>query len=396
MVTNEMIEVCLQPIQEKYIKVSLLQNFFITESGKKVRKHRKVGEVHGNVVGGSINIDANSAIRRTCSIDMTITDNSFLIGEDRKIWLDKWVGIEIGIKHLITGNIIWFDYGVYVINNPSVVYDISEKRLSFSGMDLMSTLDGSRGGQLGIVTKLTSGATTSDAIKTTVNSLGGISLNDIYIEQNNQTLPYDIEKTSTDTVYSILEEIRGLYIDWEFFFDVEGRFIYRKIKNRYATNPLPNYENDIISFNFLKEHELVVDYSHNLLFDNVKNKIKVWGKLKDNGEQVYAELANTNPQSPFNINKDFGEVLYTVVDDKIFDNNQAQIRCQYELYIHNNMNERVSAIAIPLYFLNVNHLIEFNQTEIELEGKYLIDNINFGLEPISTMSINAHKIYEVD
>lgn len=396
MVTNEMMEVCLQPVQEKFIRISLLQNFFVDEGDNKARKFKKIGEIQGNTIGGSINIDANSAVRRTCSIDMVITDSSFLISESSKIWLDKWFRVELGIRSLKTGEIVWFNKGIYAIHNPSVRYSSAEKTLHIEGLDLMCTLDGTLGGDLGIITKIPSEAGISESIKTTVWRLGKISQSQIYIEQNDLEMPYDIEKTPTDTIYSILEELRNLYMDWEVFFDENGRFVYQKIKNRYVANPVPNYDNDIITFNFLEEHDLVVDYNVQYLFDNVKNKIVVWGKLRDDGLQVHYELINNNDNSPFSVNKNLGTIPMSIVDDKIFTEEQARQRCEYELYKHNNMCETVEISCIPLYFLDVNKLIEFNKPEIKLSGKFLIDNITIPLDSAGTASLSAHKVYAVE
>ncbi len=392
MITNEMLEVHLQPIQEKFIKISLLQNYFINENGYQVRKFIKVGEIQGNTIGGSIDINATSTIRRTCSIEMVVTDSSFLISEDSKIWMDKWFRVEIGIKNLKTDKIVWLNKGVFAIHNPSVRYSSAEKTLHIEGLDLMCTLDGTLGGDLGIITKILSEAGISESIKTTVWRLGKISQSQIYIEQNDLIMPYDIEKTPTDTIYSILEELRNLYMDWEVFFDENGRFVYQKIKNRYVANPVPNYDNDIITFNFLEEHDLVVDYNVQYLFDNVKNKIVVWGKLRDDGLQIHYELINNNDNSPFSVNKNLGTIPMSIVDDKIFTEEQARQRCEYELYKHNNMNSRVNISCVPIYFLDVNKLIEFNKPEINLDGKYLIDTISIPLSYDGTMSLSAHKV----
>lgn len=396
MITNEMLEVHLQPIQEKFIKISLLQNFFVNESGHQVRKFKKVGEVQGQTVGGSIEINANSTVRRTCSIDMVITDSSFLVSENSKIFMDKWIRIELGIRSLKTDEIVWFNKGIYAINNPSVRYNSVEKRLHIEGLDLMCTLDGTLGGTLGITTKLPKEAGISDSIKTTVWQLGKISQSQIYIEQNDLEMPYDIEKTPTDTVYSILEELKNLYMSMEIFFDENGRLIYQRIRNRYVANPIPNYENDVVTFRFLEEHDLVTDYNVNYLFDNVKNKITVWGKMRNDGIQVKAELINTDNNSPFSVNKNLGTIPFSITDEKIFNNEQALERARYEMYKYSNMSEQVSVSCTPLYFLDVNTLIEFDKPEIGLEGKYLVDDISIPLDATGRMNLSCHRVYKID
>ncbi|MSU01925.1 DUF5048 domain-containing protein [Tissierella pigra] len=392
MITNEMIEVHLQPVQEKFIRISLLQNFFVKEGDNLVRRFRKIGEIQGNTIGGSINIDANSTVRRTCSIEMVVTDSSFLVSETSKVWIDKWFRVELGVRSLKTDNIVWFNKGIYAINNPSVKFNSSTKTLHIEGLDLMCTIDGTLGGELGAITKIPANVGIPGVLETAIWRLGKISKTQTYIEQNTSPLPYDIEKTPTDTVYSILEEIRDLFMDWEIFFDETGRFIYQKIKNKYVLNPLPNYENDIIAFNFLEEHDLVNDYNLNYDFQNVKNKIIIWGKQLDNGIQIHHELINNNSDSPFNINK-LGEVPKTIVDDNIFTVDQAEQRARYEFYKHNNLCEQVSISMLPLYFLDVNKLIEFNRPEINLNDKYLIDSIHIPLEVDGIMNLTAHRVY---
>lgn len=391
MITNEMMEVCLQPIQEKFVKLDLLQTYFVKENGIDVRRFRKVGEVQGNASGGSLNINATSTMRRTCNLELVVTDSSFLIGEDRKIWMDKWFGLQLGIKSLKTGEIVWFDKGHFAIHNPSIKYDVGSRKLSLEGLDLMSTLDK----QLGYITKLDAETPLADAVKTTVHVLGGISEEDIYIEQNNYVLPYDIEKSPTDTVYSILSEIRDLYMDYEIYFDENGRFIYRRIKNRNVAEPVEGFANEVVTFRFLEEHEVVIDYDYKLLFDNVANHIEVWGKLRDDGLQIHETLINTNPASPFNINTSIGVRPLSIVDDRLFTSEQALTRADYEYYLHNNFNETASINLSPLYFLEVNNLIEFDKPEIGLSGKFLIDSISLPLG-IGTSSISAHKVYEVE
>jgi len=389
-----MYQVHFQPIREIYVRLSLLQNYFTIEDTKKVRKFRKIGEIQGNAIGGDINIDANSTVRRRCSINLAITDSSFLISEDSKIWLDKWFRVEIGIKNLITDKIVWFNKGIYAINSPSVKYSATEKTLSLEGLDLMCTFEGTLGGSLEAVeTKIPVNTPISDAIKTIVTTFGYVSKNNLYVEQNTATIPYEIEVQAGDSVYSLLEKIRDLFMDFEMFFDEDGRFIYQKIKSRFvSTNPSIN---DIISYSFLEENDLAVDYSVDYKFDNVRNKIITYGKLLNNGLQVKYVLENTDVNSPFNVNKPMGVIPFVFKSDDLFTQEQAQQRCEFEFYKHNNMCETVSIGLIPLYFLDVNLMVEFNKPEINLQGKYLIDSISIQLSHDGVMSLSTHKVYEV-
>lgn len=106
-----------------------------------------VGNIEGNVVSGSITIDANADIRRVADVSLVVTDSSFEIGEDRKIWLDKYIQIYVGMVDYAE-NTEWVNMGIYLIDNPTRTYNATTHTLSFSAYDLMSKMTGLRNGQL--------------------------------------------------------------------------------------------------------------------------------------------------------------------------------------------------------------------------------------------------------
>lgn len=105
-------------------------------------------QIEGRVTGGSINIDGNSAVRRTCSLtlvakDVNITD--FYWGVSNKFTL------EIGVKNFINSNypdIIWFKQGLYVIASFNSALTNNNYTISISGKDKMCLLNGDLGGSL--------------------------------------------------------------------------------------------------------------------------------------------------------------------------------------------------------------------------------------------------------
>ena len=74
-----------------------------------------VESIEGRVTGGSINIDGNSALRRTCNLTMVAEEvniNNFYWGLHSKI------KVEIGLKNNIKEDypdIIWFPQGIFLI-----------------------------------------------------------------------------------------------------------------------------------------------------------------------------------------------------------------------------------------------------------------------------------------
>ena len=47
-----------------------------------------IGSIEGQVISGTLTSDANSNIRNTCDIQMVVTDASFNVGIEGKIWTD--------------------------------------------------------------------------------------------------------------------------------------------------------------------------------------------------------------------------------------------------------------------------------------------------------------------
>ena len=390
-ITSQMYSIHFQSIRQEYVKISLLQQYFTTENTYKVIKYKKVGEIQGNVINGSISLNVNSDVRRTCSLDIHISDSSFFVGKDRKIWMDKLFKVEVGIKDLITDEIVYFNKGIYVINSPQLTYNSTTKSLHIEGLDMMCLLNGRLGGSLTSIVSIPANTPLKDAILSTINQIGRISLNDQYIETNGYVLPYEIKKESTSTIYELLKEIQALYMDYEMFFNEDGRFIYQKIKNRYYSD-VNSINNDAISYNFISEKDVSCDYNISYDFENVKNKIVVLGKLKTDGSQPKFILENTDINSPFNINTNIGIKVLPINDEKIFDNTQAEMRANYEKFIHSDMCETVTITCLPLYFLDGNQIIEFNNDDINLHDRCLIDEISMQLGNDKKMSIKTHLI----
>ena len=104
--------------------------------------------IEGRVTGGSINVDGNSIVRRTCSVSLVAQDvniNQFYWGLYNKFQL------EIGLKNNLDPSypdIIWFKQGIYIITNFNTTYNINSYNISISGKDKMCLLNGDISGSL--------------------------------------------------------------------------------------------------------------------------------------------------------------------------------------------------------------------------------------------------------
>lgn len=198
-------------------------------------------------------------------------------------------------------------------------------------------------------------------------------------------VPYDIKKDMGSTIYDLLAELRDLYSNWEMFFDVNGVFHWQKI---------PNGKDDAIVLDFDKLNQpIIINDGLDVDFENVKNNIIVWGRLLDNGKQVTYTISDTEEKSPFNISK-IGKINYIINDERIYSDDLARQRAEYELFLHARMNDAIILEIVPVYWLNdVNVKIKYTNKEIGIEGEYLIQTLTIPLGIGGNMTINAIKVY---
>ena len=349
-------------------------------------KFETINSLEGKVISGSINVDATADIRRTCNLGLIATNiEKNMVASGGEIWLDKFIKIYQGIDNPRNNNeTVWWNMGMFLINNPNTVYNSTDHMITFEGLDLMAKLTGRRNGQLpAVATLVPAGSKIAAVVQRTITQLGGFSK--YVIQDEGLEVPYDIKMDMGATIYDLLVVLRDLYPNWEMFFDVDGVFHWQKI---------PSGENEPIIFDFDSLMQpMVISDSIDIDFENVKNHIIVWGRLLDSGEQVTAEISDTNTDSPFSIAR-IGQINYIVDDERIYNNELAQDRAKYELYLHARLNDTISLEIVPIPWLNdVNIKINYTNKKIGIEGEYLIQTLSIPLDISSNMTITASKIY---
>ena len=456
------IEVARQPYRELFLKINVLD-----------LSMRIVDEISGMCIGGNISIDANSDIRRTCRIEMAINDYSLNISSGSDIWLDKYIQLYVGVKHIVTQEIVWYNCGMYLINKPNIEYSADRYILSFEGVDLMSKLTGLRNGMLeAITTKIEAGENMRNVLVSVITQLGGFQKYTIDCED--KEIPYDITIDVGGTVYDLLSQIRDIYPNYEMFFDVDGVFVFQEIPD--------GYDDEISVENKLLK-ELVISESVEINFEDVKNKVAVLGKSLDpdeyggdatvssgaynitlEGKQSIAtnemigftinqivsnpklKISNgtttlitgnivnedgtaavfpenneyyvvkkqindtflymgrqqpmytsidDNEDSPFCTSK-IGEiylVLYGGEFDNITTDDLCRQRADYELWKRTRLNDCLNIEIVPLYWMDVNTKIAYEDINSGRVNQYIIKSIDIDLGVGGTQQVNAIKFY---
>ena len=264
-ITQNDYNIIKQRINERYIKVNILDF-----------QYRTVDEISGNMLSCSVQCDADSDLRRSCSVSLVVRDNSFDIQSGGKIWLDKYIQVYIGLKNIYTQEIQWYNQGIYLIDAPTWQYDATNNTLSFSGLDLMSKLTGARNGQLqGMPTVIKQGESVREAMIATL-ALSGFTKYVVSECVNRdgtvQAVPYDIEIDQGGFVYDILSALRDILPQYQIYFDVDGVFHYDLI-------PTGEDEPVVITDDIWKSILIGEDISTD--FASVKNYIEVYGYTHD-------------------------------------------------------------------------------------------------------------------
>ena len=264
-ITQNDYNIIKQRINERYIKLNILDF-----------QYRTVDEISGNMISCSVQCDADSDLRRSCSVSLVVLDNSFDIQSGGKIWLDKYIQLYIGLKNIYTQEIQWYNQGIYLIDAPTWKYDTTNNTLSFSGLDLMSKLTVVRNGQLqGIPTVIKQGESVREAMIATL-ALGGFTKYVISECINRdgtiQAVPYDIEINQGGYVYDILAKLRDILPQYQIYFDADGVFHYDLIP---SGDNEPVVITDDIWKNILIGEDISTDFA------SVKNYVEVYGYTHD-------------------------------------------------------------------------------------------------------------------
>ena len=234
-----------------------------------------VDSLNGVVVGTpTFSNNAQSDIRRTCSISLIPTDSSFDIQNGNKIWLDKFIQVYIGIEDIISGVTEYTNMGVYMINNPTRVYSGMNNTMTIEGLDLMAKLTGLRNGNLeGMTYTIPQGSNVRTSI---INTLTLAGFTNYVVEECTITVPNDIKIAVGGNVYQILKALRDLLPDqYQMYFDVNGVFHYETLPT--GANEQVMIDDDI----FTGDRGVLEGYTINTDFENIKNEITVIGKTHD-------------------------------------------------------------------------------------------------------------------
>ena len=274
-------------------------------------------------------------------------DNEISINKKVKVY----VGYKNPLKSYAQyGDIVWFKCGMYVLSSANISRSTSGWTISISGKDKMCLLDGTVGGTFpasvtfhesyiydneGNLTIVN--PTIFQIIYEAVNHWGGEAIENIIISDLEETVrllvkyiggkpiyfnndytsfdftpsedfpeanmisygedagyrlvdftyPGELILDAGNTVTDLLDKIIAVLGNYEYFYDLDGRFVFQEIKNYFNTgSPLDelseedytkSYNNAKFMYS-LTDLDTTTAITRNPNFDNIKNDFYVWGK----------------------------------------------------------------------------------------------------------------------
>ena len=412
----------------KYIDSLTLRTLFVRM--KILDQHeRPLKTIEGCATGGSISINASSAIRRTGSLTLITGDASYEQDEELKslykvteidnlISMNKRVEIEIGLKN--TGleyqeyDTFWIPLGQFLITNASVTHNTQGIQIQVKLTDKMALLNGEVGGTIpgALIFSPMKDSKTGEKlaapffhlIRELVSEIGEVPENKILIEDisdrirtsafwnsstqelvrykdvssgryyyeiydqlkfQNKTVkdleemelqtffaPAEVGSINTDfvfptskefssgggdTVASMLDKIVKELGNYEYFFDLDGNFVFREIRNyinegsRFDDLELAIADGYFINtsegksrYSFVEGVNLVTSYGNNPVYSQIKNDYTVWGQKGEEKNAIRYHLiidnkypTDTEKKKLFGENKDKEQIVWLATVDGI-------------------------------------------------------------------------------
>jgi hypothetical protein len=375
---NDYLAVLQSSNRKSRIKVELL---YLTQNGYEVYE-----EITQNIsnTSGSLTVDFKNGQRRQVSLIINDPIRKYNISP-LSLWINKYFRVYKGFQ--IGNDYIWFLQGTFVLNNPNVLSNFSQRTIELNGLDKMSLLDNTLGGTLCTTYQMLVDTEMRNGIEGILNEVGDLSPLVYDSGFEGYTIPYTI--TRDDTYFNILEELANLR-SANVFYDVYGNLNFVSGIEDLDDSIKPSlysFKKDGTDLNYLTGQ---VKYD----FENIKNSVYVVGATVD-GEIFNANAKDTNLESPTRISL-IGEKILSITDDNINTTQYAQDRSNYELKNNKILYISVTITCLPILNLDVNCVVDLTDKDLEFnEQRLLIQSIEDPYTDGQNMTIVCSGVNEL-
>ena len=350
--------------QTQYVKITLLD-----------WEENPIEEIQGLTTGGSINLNGDSAVRRTCNLSMyvykenymRITDPNNMISINKKVFLE--VGLKNNTDKYTDYDIIWQPQGIYVITACGTSHSTSGITLNINLQDKMCLLNGTCGGVLPSSIQFDrydtideSGAyvtlrpTIVQIIRELVNHWGNEQLGKIIIKDIDERIKCAMRWIGDTPIYTYNDEgqyhmttnksIAEQYAYTEYNWGEDVGYIFTDFT--YPGDLIANPGDTICTIldkikSTLGNYEYFYDVDGNFHFQEIKNYLNI--------TQATTDLNNMhNEQYLVDISK--GQNVYNFKDSKLFTSysnspNYSNIKNDYVVW---GIRQNTEGIKVPIRY----------------------------------------------
>ena len=418
-------------VKQQYVKLTVL-----------TWDEEPIVEIQGKAISGSLNIDGNSSLRRTCNFSMFAEEKqNDLTNIDQDLSINRKVKLEIGFKNTIPdymydtadeetkiithhyvkyreiyGDIVWFPLGIYVIFDPAISHQVGTGvTISISLKDKMCLLNGDAGGvipasvifseredEYGEITK----PLIIQIIQQLVNHFGAEDASKIIIEDLDQQIKQVMKYNGYDPIY-YLENTVGLNTTRQLFLSLEeAEAAAAKVGKSNADIITYEYGDDIgfIFTDFVYPGELICDPGDTVtdildkiisILGNFEYFYDVYGnfhfqEIKNylNITQAQYILRDADGDVPYTVDFTSGKSVYTFEGTKLIsaiNNAPKYSNVKNDFVVWGVRKDASGQLEIPIrYHLAIDHKPQINQQHY----------VNFYTDEFGVIRAGAQFVFE--
>ena len=372
-------DVHMQPIRNIQVTIQVVK-----ESDKSV-----IETITGKATDGSIKLDSTSLIRRTGSLTLSVEPDLFP-SPDSLMWFGNYLRVYVGIKDMVNGgSYLNFLMGTYWIDEGDYSLDENSSTITIKISDKMTKYDET---QLSNPMIIPAETPISEAIRLLMEDVGETEFG-YMMSDTTMLVPYDLEYGAGDSVTTILEALRDMYMECYCGYDNQGRFEFKKTTVQKADEVAePKWRFDSTAND---RADLTLSFQEGYNLKAIRNHMLVYGGTSERtGMTPVGEIRLTDSKSPFNVDA-IGSKKKVIVEGKYATSEQCISRARYEIWKSSNFQETANIGSVPIYILDANDILEVTHPETGVVSRYMLDSYSLGLGAEGSMSITAHKLYYV-
>lgn len=214
-------------------------------------------------------ISAESDIRRTASLVLTVEDEDLMMDNFEIAWVDKRIELYIGLEDS-QGVFHYYLLGTFLLDSDNSKYDATSRELVLSLVDMMACATACRGSQIGSDVIIPYNSNLRGAIQAFVART--LQFKRSNVQDFGRTVPYDQEFSAGVYPYEVLNQLVTLYPYCEHFYSIDGI---------YTVQAIPTGINDPIFLDETVLDDLIISEERSGVLGNIKNSTEIWGKELD-------------------------------------------------------------------------------------------------------------------